>query len=49
MHTLLDYDGNLPAYVLVSDGKTPDSIPPSRKTNFLTGVLSIFSKMNASS
>lgn len=25
MHTLLDYDGNLPAYVLVSDGKTPDN------------------------
>lgn len=25
MHTLLDYDGNLPAYVLVSDGKTADN------------------------
>lgn len=25
MHTLLDYDGNLPAYVHVSDGKTPDN------------------------
>ncbi len=25
MHTLLDYDGNLTAYVLVSDGKTPDN------------------------
>lgn len=25
MHTLLDYDGNLPAYVNVSDGKTGDN------------------------
>ena len=25
MHTLLDYDGNLPAYVLVTDGKTADN------------------------
>lgn len=25
MHTLLDYDGNLPAYVNVSDGKTADN------------------------
>lgn len=25
MHTLLDYDGNLPAYVHVSDGKTADN------------------------
>ena len=25
MHTLLDYDGNLPAYVHVSDGKTGDN------------------------
>lgn len=25
LHTLMDYDGNLPAYVLVSDGKTPDN------------------------
>lgn len=25
VHTLLDYDGNLPAYVLVSDGKTADN------------------------
>jgi len=24
-HTLLDYDGNLPAYVLVTDGKTADN------------------------
>jgi len=25
MHTLLDYDGNLPAYVHISDGKTADN------------------------
>lgn len=25
MHTLLDYDGNLPAYVNISDGKTADN------------------------
>lgn len=25
MHTLLDYDGNLPAYVNVTDGKTADN------------------------
>ncbi len=25
MHTLLDYDGNLPAYVNITDGKTPDN------------------------
>src|SRR5699024_11206445 len=25
MHTLLDYDGNLPSYVYVSDGKTGDN------------------------
>ena len=25
MHTLLDYDGNLPAYVNITDGKTADN------------------------
>lgn len=25
MHTLLDYDGNLPAYVNITDGKTPNN------------------------
>lgn len=25
IHTLLDYDGNLPAYVHISNGKTPDN------------------------
>lgn len=25
MHTLLDYDDNLPAYVNITDGKTPDN------------------------
>ncbi|MDZ7695321.1 MAG: transposase [Balneolaceae bacterium] len=25
MHTLLDYDGNLPAYVHLTDGKTADN------------------------
>jgi len=25
MHTLLDFDGNLPAYINITDGKTPDN------------------------
>jgi len=25
MHTLLDYDGNLPAYINITDGKTADN------------------------
>ena len=25
MHTLLDFDGNLPAYVNITDGKTADN------------------------
>ncbi len=25
MHTLLDYDGSLPAYVKITDGKTADN------------------------
>jgi hypothetical protein len=28
MHTLLDYDGNLPAYVNITDGKTADNKGP---------------------
>lgn len=25
MHTLLDYDGNLPSYINITDGKTADN------------------------
>ena len=42
MHTLLDFTGNLPAYVNITDGKTADNIGaydiPLRKGSLYTLV-----------
>lgn len=52
MHTLLDYDGNLPTYVIVTDGKIADNkgaydIPlPANSVIVADGYYNDFSLLN---
>ena len=47
MHTLLDYDGNLPSYINITDGKTADNkgaydVPLIKGSVIVTVFIMIF-------
>jgi hypothetical protein len=46
MHTLLDYDGNLPAYVNVTNGKTADNKGAYDIPLLANSVIAAFGQFN---
>ena len=43
LHLVLDHDGYLPSFCVVTDGKTPD-LAPARKMSFAPGTIVVFDR-----